>query len=217
MRSIKKRAVLALSCIAVAAFTAPAFSKPTHHRHGHRSMVRSAPAPATFTSQADSNTIAYPQPQLSPVTGETPVRGRRGRLVRSRPNGVFASADPMSGTSLSLAGGGLVSEARRYLGTNPTGKGSLWCGNFMNLVLERSGYQPSASNQARSFAGYGHRIAGPQVGAIAVMSRRGGGHVGVVTGFDENGNPIVISGNHNRTVAEAVYPRGRIFAYMMPN
>src|SRR4029079_14251939 len=56
----------------------------------------------------------------------------------------------------------------------------------------------------------------PHVGAIAVMGRRGGGHVGVVSGVDPNGNPIVVSGNHNRTVAESVYPAGRISAYVLP-
>jgi hypothetical protein len=44
----------------------------------------------------------------------------------------------------------------------------------------------------------------------------GGGHVGVVSGMDTSGNPIIISGNHNRRVAESIYPRGRIFAYVMP-
>jgi uncharacterized protein (TIGR02594 family) len=87
----------------------------------------------------------------------------------------------------------------------------------MNLVLERSGHSGTGSNLARSFASYGTRISGPQVGAIAVMSRgRRGGHVGVVSGIDPNGNPIVISGNHGRRVAESTYPRGRIYAYVMP-
>jgi hypothetical protein len=49
------------------------------------------------------------------------------------------------------------------------------------------------------------------------MSRRGGGHVGVVSGIDANGDPIVISGNHNRKVAEAVYPRHRVYAYRLPD
>ncbi len=48
------------------------------------------------------------------------------------------------------------------------------------------------------------------------MRRRGGGHVGVVAGIDPNGNPIIISGNHNHTVAESVYPRHRIVAYVVP-
>jgi len=38
----------------------------------------------------------------------------------------------------------------------------------------------------------------------------------VVSGIDANGNPIIVSGNHNRTVAESVYPRSRISAYVMP-
>lgn len=116
----------------------------------------------------------------------------------------------------------LVSEARKYIGTNPTGRGSLWCGAFMDLVLKKTGHA-GGGNLASSYARYGTRVSGPQVGAIAVMGRRGGGHVGVVTGIDPNGNPIVLSGNTwNRstggrhTVAEQVYPRGRIYAYVMP-
>jgi len=135
---------------------------------------------------------------------------RRGAAANA-----YASADTQAGTG--FGGGGLVSEARRYLGGNPTGRASLWCGHFMNLVLQRSGHRQSGSNTARSFASYGTRLSGPQVGAIAVMSRgKRGGHVGVVSGIDPSGNPIIISGNHNRRVAESVYPRGRIFAYVMP-
>lgn len=117
-----------------------------------------------------------------------------------------------------FGGSGLVAEARRYIGGNPTGRSRLWCARFMNMVLERSGLHGSGSDMARSFANYGQRVSGPQVGAIAVMSRgRRGGHVGVVSGIDANGNPIVVSGNHSRRVAEAVYPRGRVYAYVMPN
>jgi uncharacterized protein (TIGR02594 family) len=118
----------------------------------------------------------------------------------------------------SFGSGDVVSEARRYVGTNPTDRRSLWCARFMNLVLERSGYQGTGSDKASSFARYGRRVFGPQIGAIAVMSRgRNGGHVGVVSGIDESGNPIIISGNHNNLVAEAPYPRGVIYAYVMPH
>ncbi len=150
---------------------------------------------------------------------------RQQRIGAAAAN-AFASIPGPAGPDANVAatrgmpvGGGssLVAEARRYLGGNPTGRSSLWCGNFMNLVLERTGRRASRSNQARSFASYGTRISGPQVGAIAVMSRgRGGGHVGVVSGIDPNGNPIIISGNHGRRVAESVYSRGRVYAYVMP-
>jgi len=109
----------------------------------------------------------------------------------------------------------LVTEARKYIGTNPTGRGSLWCGAFMDLILKRTGHA-GGGNLAKAYASYGTRVRGPQVGAIAVMGRRGGGHVGVVSGVDANGNPIVVSGNHNHTVAESVYPAGRISAYVLP-
>lgn len=111
--------------------------------------------------------------------------------------------------------GDLITDARRYIGTNPTGRRSLWCGAFMDMVLKQTGHK-GGGNLARAYAKYGRRISGPQVGAIAVMARKGGGHVGVVSGIDASGNPIIISGNHNHTVAESVYPRSRIYAYVLP-
>ena len=111
----------------------------------------------------------------------------------------------------------LVVEARKYLGTNPTDRKRLWCATFMNFILAKLGYSGTNSDAARSFAYYGKRIAKPEVGAIAVLTRgKRGGHVGVVTGVDPHGNPIIISGNHNRRVGEGVYPRSRVIAYVMP-
>ena len=144
------------------------------------------------------------------AAGVAPRRGRRSvaearaeaQLHANSADGGFTSND-------------LVAEARRYLGTNPTGRGSLWCGAFMDLVLKRTGH-PGGGNLALGYEHYGTRVSGPQVGAIAVMGRGGGGHVGVVSGIDANGNPIIVSGNHNHTVAESVYPRGRIAAYVVP-
>lgn len=87
----------------------------------------------------------------------------------------------------------------------------------MNLVLQRSGMKGTSSSTAKSFIGYGQRLSGPKVGAIAVISRgRSAGHVGIVTGIDSSGNPVVLSGNHNNTVAEASYSAGRVIAYVWP-
>jgi hypothetical protein len=53
---------------------------------------------------------------------------------------------------------------------------------------------------------------------IAVLTRRGGGHVGIVTGVDRNGNPILIAGNNGRRqVGISVYPKRRVIAYVMPD
>jgi len=139
--------------------------------------------------------------------------------------GGFANthASIASGTAsggMAMSGGfgssDVVAEARRYIGGNPTGRGSLWCARFMNMVLQRSGHRGTGSDMARSFANYGQPVSGPQVGAIAVMGRRGGGHVGIITGIDAAGNPIMISGNNRNRVVEAPVSRGRIYAYVMP-
>jgi uncharacterized protein (TIGR02594 family) len=132
-----------------------------------------------------------------------------------------ASLSPGAGfggmaTSSGFGSSNVVAEARRYLGGNPTGRARLWCARFMNMVLQRSGFHGTGSDMAASFARYGRRVSGPRVGAIAVMGRRGGGHVGIITGVDAHGNPIMISGNNRNRVREAPISRGRIYAYVMP-
>ena len=127
-----------------------------------------------------------------------------------------SSASGSTATSGGFGSSNVVAEARRYLGGNPTSRGRLWCARFMNMVLERSGHHGTGSDLARSFASYGQRVSGPQVGAIAVMGRRGGGHVGIITGIDSEGNPIMISGNNGNRVREAPISRNRIYAYVMP-
>jgi uncharacterized protein (TIGR02594 family) len=147
------------------------------------------------------------------------------RGVAQMQAGGFANANasfPSNSASGSMPSSGfgssdVVAEARRYIGGNPTSRGSLWCARFMNMVLQRSGHRGTGSDMARSFASYGQRVSGPQIGAIAVMGRRGGGgHVGVVSGIDAGGNPIVVSGNNGNRVREAPISRGRIYAYVMP-
>ncbi|MCK1477180.1 TIGR02594 family protein [Bradyrhizobium sp. 197] len=234
------RCVVALAVFfaAVAAFSSPASARSHRHsaerhayahhasRHHHyRHHARSSRfergaaqlqasgfgnAFASYDPNANSGGIA-----MSGGGGTTPRVSRR--MAMSRSGGVAASGE---GVAMSSGGGGsgLVSEARRYVGGNPTGRGSLWCARFMNMVLEHTGHRGTGSDMASSFARYGTRVSGPQVGAIAVMSRgRGGGHVGIITGVDAQGNPIMISGNNGNRVREAPISRGRIYAYVMPN
>ena len=134
--------------------------------------------------------------------------------------GPNATPTPPGGATSSAGFGSssnVVAEARRHLGGNPTGRGRLWCARFMNMVLQHSGHRGTGSDMASSFANYGQRVSGPQVGAIAVMTRgRRGGHVGIITGIDAKGNPIMISGNNGNRVREAPVSRGRIYAYVMP-
>jgi uncharacterized protein (TIGR02594 family) len=207
---------LALCAIVIVAFASPASARPHHGRHAQASHGH--------------HHVRHHHVHRHHGTRHHGTRYRSRHVARATRGNGFASppafgvADSQSGSfaqpqfqSGGVGSSGLVAEARRYIGGNPTGRSRLWCARFMNMVLEKSGHRGSGSDMARSFASYGQRISGPQVGAIAVMSRgKRGGHVGVVSGIDASGNPIVVSGNHGRRVAESVYPRGRVYAYVMP-
>ena len=220
--------VFALAGLAVLLAGNSAFARPSHRHHHHRSIHtsvhhhhhhyarRHAVRGLEFAQSSEINPY-YSGPgaarEYASVGGNGVTSSRREARTQHR-RAVRESATP-SASFGGFGGGSLVADARRYLGTNPTGRRSLWCGAFMDKVLRDTGHR-GGGNLAKGYLHYGRRIAGPQVGAIAVMGRRGGGHVGVVSGVDASGNPIVISGNHNNTVAESVYPRSRILAYVMP-
>ncbi|MBR0965303.1 TIGR02594 family protein [Bradyrhizobium diazoefficiens] len=202
---------LALFFAAVAAFSSPASARPHRHsaeRHAHAHHARYH----HDRRHAGNSRFERSAAQLQ-------AGGFANTQASYDPN---ANNGGMANSSMSSGGfgggSGLVSEARRYVGGNPTGRGSLWCARFMNMVLEKTGHRGTGSDMANSFAHYGTRVSGPQVGAIAVMSRgRRGGHVGIITGIDAQGNPIMISGNNGNRVREAPVSRGRIYAYVMPN
>lgn len=186
---------VAIGCAGVVALSLPAFGSPAARTggpawHAHKT-IEVLPKPRPRRARTYRHSVIYRVPSY--------VR----RLV--------AASRPAFGWPA------LVVEARKYLGTNPTDRKRLWCATFMNLILAKLGYAGTHSDAARSFAYYGKRISKPEVGAIAVLTRgKRGGHVGVVTAVDPNGNPVIISGNHNKRVGEGLYPRSRVIAYVMP-
>jgi uncharacterized protein (TIGR02594 family) len=187
----KTRMMLTIGCVSVVAMSASAFSQPLPE-----------PKPKAAQQQGAAHRAAK--------AAANRREDRAARLVStavSHPPKTPAFGWPV-----------LVKEARKYMGTNPTNRTRLWCATFMNMVLAKTGYSGTNSDAAKSFAQYGRRISEPKVGAIAVLTRgKKGGHVGVVSGIDANGNPVIISGNHGRKVGEAVYPRSRVIAYVMPS
>lgn len=185
-----------------------------------RSRTRFAAA-AAFISVASLTGAAYaiplPRERHAPPQHKPHVKLHEPARVASLRTTPERTAQVLLSARTSYAVPALVAEARKYMGTNPTDRKRLWCATFMNFVLAKLGYAGTNSDAAKSFAYYGRRISEPRVGAIAVLTRgRRGGHVGVVSGIDSKGDPIIISGNHNRTVGEGVYPRSRVIAYVMP-
>ena len=195
---------IAAAIAALLVTTAGAEARHRHHRGYHHPHRYEAPAARAEATGCVSDNNGH-------MTCGGPIERTTERRIGNSRHAAQYSGQGTAGFSTNA----LVQAARSHLGTNPTGRGSLWCGAFMDVVLKETGHPPGG-NLASAYARYGHRVSGPQVGAIAVMGRRGGGHVGVVSGIDANGNPIIISGNHNHTTAESVYPRGRIYAYVVP-
>lgn len=194
---IKTRLMFVVGCVGLLALTMPALSRPSPQANAHK-------------QRADQKNKTLQHAAKGRAQARIAREDQSARLVSMRITEL--PKRPAFGWPA------LVSEARKYIGTNPTSRSRLWCATFMNLVLKKVGYAGTHSDAAKSFAGYGHRISEPRVGAIAVLTRgKRGGHVGVVSGIDKNGNPIIISGNHGHQVGEAIYPRGRVIAYVMPS
>jgi uncharacterized protein (TIGR02594 family) len=213
---------LALCSASIVVFVTPASARP-HHGAGRHARAYHAGHHAKHHYSHRKYRHAARMSRWERGVAQMQAGGFANTNASFAPN---AGADPNStltppGGAMAPTGFGsssnVVAQARRYLGGNPTGRGRLWCARFMNMVLQHSGHRGTGSDMASSFANYGQRVSGPQVGAIAVMTRgRRGGHVGIITGIDAKGNPIMISGNNGNRVREAPVSRGRIYAYVMP-
>lgn len=128
---------------------------------------------------------------------------------------VLGSAAP------AVASTALLASVRADIGTNPTGWKKLWCAVYLKEELKDLGYHSAAKKvdaRARSFLKLKHTRL--RVGAIAVLKRKGGEHVGVVEKVLEGGRKIVvISGNSGpkpRKVRRQVYDARRVIAYVTP-
>ena len=104
----------------------------------------------------------------------------------------------------------LVERASKYLGFGPNQLGlprNLWCADFINMLVGGHSRAAASYLSRGTYAKYGC------VNCVAVLTRRGGNHVGVVSGYDNEGDPIIISGNHNGVVGIGVYRRERVIGY----
>lgn len=96
--------------------------------------------------------------------------------------------------------------------------GQPWCGNIMADWLIKAGYPvPPKAYRALSWASYGTRTGGPSQGAIAVLTRKGGGHVGFVTAVNKSRSHVrLLGGNQNDSVSEQWFEAARIKNYRLP-
>ncbi len=141
----------------------------------------------------------------------------------ARPVHAASLGDQSTALGAPRYGRDLVSIASRHIGKRAADLGlprRLWCADFANLVRREAGLRPVPSRLARDQVRIGRRLSEPRVGAIAVISRRGGrlaGHTGIIRGFDEH-HVVLISGNSiGRRVAEESVSRSRLIAIVDPS
>lgn len=131
-----------------------------------------------------------------------------------------------------------IGNARRYLGTaeipgrdtSPVIKRWLtelkawwtddetpWCGVFVAEICRQSGLErPANWYRALAWKGWGEELLWPELGAVVVFERQGGGHVGFVVGEDQKHRLMVLGGNQGNRVSIAPFERARAVAYRWP-
>src|SRR5262245_51258006 len=168
-----RRATILLCSVAAAVFATSAVARPAHHRH--RGAQAATPVASQMMTGADRDMRYSANVEQTAVQSAGEYVGRSRRHVRRSISSAYARAQSHANSAYGgPTSNALVTEARKYIGTNPTGRASLWCGAFMDMVLKRTGHRGGgqlASAQSR----YGTHVSGPQVGGIAVMGRCGGG------------------------------------------
>jgi uncharacterized protein (TIGR02594 family) len=144
------------------------------------------------------------------------LHGCSDRLRRDEETGRAAGSDTLANAvaPFTTRMASLIAAMRADLGRNPTGWRHVWCARYLNMKLQELGLRGTGSNEARSFLKLPRTS--PHVGAIVVLGRRGGGHVGVAVAFDHAQNPIIISGNRGHRVGIGAYSRHHVLAYVEP-
>lgn len=92
----------------------------------------------------------------------------------------------------------------------------LWCGLFVAWAMNEAGIAyPKQFPRALAWADWGVECE-PQVGAVCVMERSGGGHVMIAVGKSRFGDIKGLGGNQSNMVSIADFPAGRITDWRWP-
>lgn len=93
-----------------------------------------------------------------------------------------------------------------------------WCGSFIAFIMIKSG-EGSVKNafRAKAWKKFGTSISHPVLGAIAIKSRQGGGHVGLIVGISQSGKSLyILGGNQNDEVNIKRYPKNVFTNFRVP-
>ena len=95
--------------------------------------------------------------------------------------------------------------------------GQPWCGGAVAEWMRAADCAiPRHWYRARAWADWGQALTRPAHGCVAVFSRTGGGHVGLVVGEDHAGRLLVLGGNQGDAVNVRAFGRDRVLSYRWP-
>lgn len=106
----------------------------------------------------------------------------------------------------------------KYLGAWWNDDENPWCGVFTGYCLKVCGYSvPALYMRATAWLKWGKEIPQPIPGAVAILERKGGGHVFFVIAITPEGNPVGIGGNQGNKVSIATFDKSRVLGYRVPS
>jgi len=194
-----KKIILLVALAMATVFMSNAAEARVHKKKHHHSIVKvhhkkvnkvAVVAQPVIVYSDDTNSSFFQQERQRNATTTAPTKKQITKVINENTD--------------------LINRAARYIGYNSSQLGlpsRLWCADFMNMLVGGSDRRAVSYLNRGSTANYGC------VNCVAVTSRRGGAHVGIVEGYDSKGNPIIISGNHGRRVGIGTYARNRVIAY----
>jgi len=91
-----------------------------------------------------------------------------------------------------------------------------WCGLFVAIIIKRADRIPVKDPlRALSWAEYGKLVSVPMLGDIMTFTRKGGGHVGIYVGEDQEAYHI-LGGNQSNSVNVTRIPKTRFYQARRP-
>lgn len=160
-------------------------------------------AKAGAASNAESSQTCCPPPNWMPIAlGEEGVTEVAGSKMNPRIAEYFKAA--------------------KFWGKDDSGSANAWCASLVAYVMKTAGYGIATDAfRAREWEARwpdGQKASRPVYGAIAVKTRKGGGHVGFVVGKvpDMPGYLAILGGNQSDTTNVSAYPESDFHAFMLP-
>jgi uncharacterized protein (TIGR02594 family) len=109
-----------------------------------------------------------------------------------------------------------ASKTARFLGISYKQDSVPWCGLFTAFCINEVGLVPvKVAVRASEWAKFGVAVREPVLGAIAVFTREGGGHVGFVVGHDADALHV-LGGNQSDAVNVQRIAKSRCSAMRYP-